>query len=186
MNKKIDYYENFLKNIEFQEKIIQRKNSYKIVFSIAMLLITILALSASVIKGSPFSEIFLNKQDKQIIDINNRVEKINTNVENLSSSLVNNKDLSFVYLNSKIQEIQQKNSYLYETILANPDSAITPKILKQEQDTINDKIIDLKAQINKTNSLLSTILVALLVGIICFIGKQVWETYFSKKNLLKQ
>lgn len=182
MAKKIDYYEDFLRTEEIREKISQKEKLNKITYSLGLLILTLLATFLISIKSSSLPDFFANKQNKDTKEINLRVDKLTSELENISNSLKDNKDSSFVYLNSKIQNLEQKNSYLYETILENPDSAITPKILREEQINLDGKINDLRSQISKTNSLLSNILTALIIGILGFIAKQIWDAYFRKKT----
>lgn len=181
---KNSYYDDFRKTLEVQDQNI-RKEKTKAILSSFVFLIVVLLSGIFLIKDPSLLKIFPDKEQSQMVELSSRVDKLNGDLEKISSALNAQKNPSYIYLDSRVQNLEEKNSYLYQTILKDPDSAITPKILQNEQDSINEKITDLKAQVTKTNSQLSTIFITLVLGIICYIGRQIWETYFSKKTLLK-
>ncbi|MDP2693078.1 MAG: hypothetical protein Q8O88_05575 [bacterium] len=185
MTKKIDYYEDFLRTVEIREKDARKRRQKKLIFSTSILVVYLLVGGLFLVQSKNISilSFFRTDKDQPIKELDARLKNLEIKINNLKNPSQNNSSLNS--LNSRIIAIEQKNSYLYETILLNPDSAITPKILREEQLNINEKIQDLKSQVDKTNTLLSGIFITLLIAIGGYIVKQIWGT-FSRRDIAKE
>jgi uncharacterized integral membrane protein len=188
MVKKIDYYQDFLKSLEARSEALKAKKQKKlaITFIILLVYLLILGLFFAQNKNFTFLSFFDNPQDKKIIELESKIETMNVKLATLSDTVSSKDNPSFNYLNSKISKIESQNSYLYDTILSSPDSAITPKILREEQENLTGKFNDMKDQVSRTNTLLSGIFITLLLAIITYIVNQVWGSFVSRKNSIKE
>ncbi len=184
MTKKIDYFEDFLKTVEAKKVDIEKAKSKKQRFYIPLLAVYLAVLSIGFTQIDDL-ELFSSSTgtSKNISKLESRIEEIETDIKSLNTAFTESTNPSYVYLNTQLQDIKEKNSYLYQTILENPDTAITPKILSREQENINEKIEELKSRVDRTNTILWLIFIALVVAILGFIGKQIWNVYFSKSNV---
>lgn len=187
MAKKNDVYEDFLKTVEERQKLIRKEKNKKVSISIIMLCISLLTFAAfSINSNIPlFPGVAIKKQKSIVQNLEKKVIDNENKINDINKYLDNNKTPSFVYLNSKIISLEQKNQYLYDTILENPDTAITPILLRKEQDNINEKIDDLRKRVDKTNSWLAGIFGTLVISMVLFAVKQIWES-LSKKNTIKE
>lgn len=187
MAKKIDYYQDFLKTIEIREKEIDKNKRKKLFLTVATLFTYLIAVTLFSLQNKDLNLLsFFNNKDKikTITELDQRIGMVESKFDNLGIATSTNP--SYAILASKIIAIENKNSYLYQTILSNPDSAITPKLLREEQDNVNEKVADLKSQVEKTNNLLSGIFITILLAILGYIVKQIWEAYFSKHKAIKE
>ncbi|MEK7650531.1 MAG: hypothetical protein AAB364_01510 [Patescibacteria group bacterium] len=188
MSKKIDYYEDFLRVIGERDRIIRENKNKQLVFSLIASIISILALAFfSTSSGvSLFLSPVFKSEDPATQELATKVDRLQIDITNIKKLFNNTNVPSFNYLNSKLVSIEQKNEYLYNTILENPDNAITPIILRKEQNNLDQKIEDLRNRVDTTNSWLFGIIATLVVAIILFLGKQIL-TYFSKeKNSIRE
>lgn len=183
---KNDEYQSFLKVIEIQNRKLQDKNTKRLISALLVFVIYVLFVSVYLIQGNVLSLFpsFDRRDNEKFEQLNFQLEKIETRLNGLENAT--STDLSNYNLDTRIANIEEKNSYLYKTILDDPDSAITPKILREEQENLNEKFQDLKKQVSATNNILSGILVTLLLAILGYIAKQAWGALVSKRNTLKE
>lgn len=188
MSKKTDIVQNFLSMVEEREKLLKKTKDKKISLSLVLGFILLIVFAVfSITTNTPlFPGNTLKKQGFDIKKLQVAVEQNNVELQNLKKNLMENKSPSFNYLNSEIISMKEKNQYLYTTILKNPDTAITPIILRNEQDNINEKIDNLQKRVDTTNNWLIGIFTTLIVGLIIFIAKQVWDNIFSNKKSIKE
>lgn len=185
MAKKIDYYEDFLKTIEIRERINLEKSTKKIAISGIVLVAYIFLILITLSQTRAFS--FLSFDSKsEIENLKTQINVTQDKVDSVLSAISSGKNISYQYLDQRISSIEEKNSYLYETILSSPDTAITPKILSEEQKNLDEKIQDLRSQTDKTNSILTGILITVLLAMAGHIVKQIWTTFVSKKETIKE
>lgn len=179
MVKQVDIYEDFLKANEVKLSEQRRKTQKKLVVYLSVLIIYIFIFAFFFLQGGVVGLwLFPIGKSDQIQDITTRMSKLEERFNILLDP--NHSDVVLKNLNEKIAAIEKKNSYLYDTILVSPETAITPKILREEQDHLNEKIAELKTQISNTNSLLTTIFVAIFLAIVGFIAKEIWRGWNSK------
>ncbi len=189
MAKKNDVYEDFLKTIEERERIIQEQRMTSLLAASLTIVISALGflLYNHYAANQLFPIAFFTGSESQSIstlrkNIDTNTDKINKLEQKISSSSKS----SNIELESRVAAIELKNSYLYQTILKDPDTAITPILLRKEQDTINRRIDELQAQVERTNNWLEGILGTILVSALLFFARQIYNFYFSKKDLLKE
>jgi predicted PurR-regulated permease PerM len=187
MAKRNEIYDDFLKMIEERERLSQKYRSRRSIAQLITQLVIFIALVTLLIilKTPLLKNSDIKKQSLSLSELQEKIKNDEKRILNLEKSFTENKNNSYVYLNSKITSIEQKNQYLYDTILKDPDAAITPVLLRKEQENINRKIDDLRGRVDTTNNWLAGILGTLIVSLLIFMIKQIWESFFSKKNIME-
>lgn len=174
--------------VEERERLTKKVKDKKILISMlgafASLIVLLIISFASNVPLFPGIE--LKKQNSSVKEMESRLNQIEADIVDIKKSLSVNQSPSYNYLSSRIGTIEQKNQYLYDTILKDPNTAITPIILEKEQVNINQRITDLRVQVDKTNTWLLGIFGTLLVSLLISIGKLMWESFNPKKNIIKE
>lgn len=192
MAKKNDIYLDFLKTVEEREKVSQKSRNKRALISLVLIFISIVVfISFSIFSNTSlysllFPSIIVNNQNIIIDSLQQKITEQDAKISDLEKSFSKSSNPSFVYLNSKLISIENRNNYLYETILRDPTTAITPILLKKEQENINEKIDDLKKRVDSTNGWLFSILATIVLTLVGFLGKQILGSFFSKKDILKE
>lgn len=173
-------YDAFFERLKEKEKSLevdfQRKRLNK-TMQLAAALVATLSI-ASILELGSGGLSFSRKDDGRFEEIQSEIVDLQTQIEALSKTLKDNESAEFTYLAAKLAELDQESEYLRQTILVSPESAITPKILREEQRHLSENFEELNDQVQTTNN----ILIGLFVTIIGGIAIKFLMSLFSKQK----
>lgn len=187
--KKLNYYEDYLQAAKLREEFLIKKNQENRLFQTSLFIFTVILFSAFFLKTN-----LANPLISKIIgpvSSTSEIEKLNTRIlaleeENRILKHSTTSATSLDILSERISKIEEKNSYLYSTILSDANTAITPKIIRAEQDAINDRVEKLSKETETVSGYIFTFIILLAVAILGYIAKDAIEAWRAKNKIIKE
>lgn len=101
-------------------------------------------------------------QEQTPSDYNGQIKSLSTRIKVLESASSKSGDVSINSLRENVDMLSGQVEAVNQTILENPDKAITSRLIREEQKNLNMQIQELKAENQTTRQYLVTMIVAIL------------------------
>lgn len=171
-----DILRQFLSYSSFREKLTRQKQTQKYILMIGALLVYSGFIAIYFLNENKGIDIFslnskseINKLEDKISVVEKEVELINQKSDNLEKSIAsqNPKDAGFFAVNSRLVEIEKKQSSLYQAIDSDPEKALTVRLIQERQDALKEEVGEVKVTYtNLSNKVDNIIMFIIAVPII--------------------
>jgi hypothetical protein len=107
--------------------------------------------------------------------LDQRVKAIEKNVANTTGTVTLNT------LTARVNNVDADVQNIKETILDDPDKAITARLLREKQDEVNRNLADMKANVNQLagqiDKIFWTIIIVPLLGLMGYVFREIWRKF---------
>lgn len=131
----------------------------------------------------------------QIKDIEEKINLLQKSDLQLNTSLLMINDIlttsptssSVALLDKRIDEIKEKQQNIEQTILLDADKAITARLIREKQDSLNSQMTELKSAYGKLDDKFNTIIYTIIFGpimltVLGFAINHIYKKIFQKEK----
>ena len=119
-----------------------------------------------------FSERRNSEEQRKMEYLESEIVKINDSVDRLDKLFEeNSKNTDLAVISTRLGSVEEKQSNIEQTILMDPDKAITTRLLRDKQEVLNNELTETKNALIRLNDKLDNFIIGvfatpLLVGLI--------------------